>query len=73
MSNPFEDLEGTYLVLINDEHQHSLWPAFAEVPSGWRVVHGPTARLSCLEYINRHWTDLRPESLVEAADAGSAA
>lgn len=32
MSNPFEDENGTYLVLVNDEGQHSLWPAFADVP-----------------------------------------
>ncbi|MEU7735437.1 MbtH family protein, partial [Streptomyces griseus] len=31
MTNPFEDEDGTYLVLVNDEGQHSLWPAFAEV------------------------------------------
>ena len=34
MSNPFEDPEGTYLVLVNDENQHSLWPDFVEVPAG---------------------------------------
>jgi len=28
MTNPFEDNESDYLVLINDEGQHSLWPAF---------------------------------------------
>ncbi|MFD5204920.1 MbtH family protein, partial [Streptomyces sp. NPDC058375] len=38
MTNPFEDEDGAYLVLVNDEGQHSLWPAFAEVPSGWTVV-----------------------------------
>ena len=31
MTNPFEDENGTFLVLSNDEGQHSLWPAFAEV------------------------------------------
>lgn len=30
-TNPFEDPQGTFLVLVNDENQHSLWPAFAEV------------------------------------------
>ena len=38
MSNPFDDTEGTFLVLVNEEGQHSLWPAFAEVPAGWTVV-----------------------------------
>ena len=43
MTNPFEDPDGTYLVLINDESQYSLWPAFIEVPAGWRVG-GPSSR-----------------------------
>ncbi len=68
MSNPFENPEGVYLVLVNDENQHSLWPDFADVPAGWRVVHGPAARQDCLEYVETHWTDMRPRSLAEAMD-----
>ncbi|MDL2075169.1 MbtH family protein [Streptomyces sp. GXMU-J15] len=68
MSNPFEDPEGVYLVLVNDENQHSLWPDFADVPAGWRVVHGPAARQECLEYVEENWTDMRPRSLAEAMD-----
>ena len=26
MSNPFDDADGRFLVLVNDEEQHSLWP-----------------------------------------------
>jgi MbtH protein len=63
MTNPFEDDDATYLVLVNDEEQHSLWPSFAEVPGGWRQVHGPAARQDCLDYINENWTDLRPKSI----------
>ncbi|MER6168071.1 MbtH family protein [Streptomyces violaceorubidus] len=71
MSNPFEDPEATYLVLVNDEGQHSLWPSFAEVPAGWTVALAETDRQACLDYINEHWTDMRPKSLVAAmADAG---
>ncbi|AKZ58684.1 Protein MbtH [Streptomyces ambofaciens ATCC 23877] len=71
MSNPFEDTEATYVVLVNDEGQHSLWPSFAEVPAGWSVVVPETDRQSCLDYINENWTDMRPKSLVEAmATAG---
>ena len=40
MTNPFDDESGTFLVLVNHEGQYSLWPAFAEVPEGWEVVHG---------------------------------
>ncbi|MFI6853694.1 MbtH family protein [Streptomyces sp. NPDC050416] len=65
MSNPFEDEEGNYLVLTNDEEQHSLWPEFVDVPEGWNVVHQGIHR-NCLDYIERHWTDMRPKSLVDA-------
>ncbi|MCR8842180.1 MbtH family protein [Paenibacillus sp. SC116] len=63
MSNPFEQADGNYLVLINDEGQYSLWPAFASVPNGWTQVVGPTTREECVAYINDKWVDLRPRSL----------
>ena len=65
MTNPFENPEGSYLVLVNDEGQHSLWPEFAQVPGGWTSVHGPDTRDACLAYVERSWTDLRPRSLAE--------
>ncbi|ANW21624.1 MbtH family protein [Streptomyces clavuligerus] len=68
MSNPFEDPDGVYTVLVNDENQHSLWPEFAEVPAGWHLAHGPGSRQSCLEYIETHWTDMRPASLIRAME-----
>ena len=64
MTNPFEDDSADYLVLVNDENQHSLWPAFAAVPAGWRVAHGPAPRRQCLDHVERTWTDMRPASLV---------
>jgi MbtH protein len=65
VTNPFEDENAVYHVLVNDEGQHSLWPSFKEVPQGWTIVHESDSRAACLEYINRHWTDMRPKSLVE--------
>jgi uncharacterized protein YbdZ (MbtH family) len=64
--NPFDDDNNTFLVLVNDEEQHSLWPAFAEIPAGWRVIHGETGRAECVDYIQRNWPDIRPKSLREA-------
>ncbi|GIF17053.1 MbtH family protein [Actinoplanes teichomyceticus] len=69
MTNPFDNEDGSFLVLVNGEGQHSLWPAFAEVPDGWTGVHGPASRQDCLGYVEQNWTDLRPRSLVEQADA----
>lgn len=63
-TNPFEDPQGRFLVLVNDENQHSLWPSFAEVPAGWRIAFGEDTREACLAYVEAHWTDLRPASLV---------
>ncbi|MGK5496590.1 MbtH family protein [Streptomyces sp. URMC 125] len=71
-TNPFEDNDATYLVLVNEEGQHSLWPSFAEVPAGWTAAHGEDTRQACLDYINANWTDLRPRSLVRAMEDTSA-
>jgi uncharacterized protein YbdZ (MbtH family) len=72
-TNPFDDDSGSFLVLINDEEQHSLWPAFADVPTGWRTVFGEASRAECLDYIEQNWTDIRPKSLRErlVQEAGS--
>jgi MbtH protein len=72
MTNPFEDPNGTYLALINDEGQYSLWPDYIDVPAGWTTVHGPCGRQACLDYINEHWTDMRPRSLIESMNAAAA-
>ncbi|MEK9518793.1 MbtH family protein [Streptomyces sp. NPDC087908] len=66
MTNPFENADGRYLVLVNDEGQYSLWPDFAEVPAGWEVALGESDRQACLDHIEAHWTDMRPKSLVRA-------
>lgn len=71
MTNPFEDNDGSYLVLINDEGQYSLWPSFAEIPAGWSVAKAEDTRQACLDYIEENWTDMRPKSLIRAMD-GSA-
>ncbi|WP_131764800.1 MbtH family protein [Candidatus Protofrankia californiensis] len=63
MTNPFDDPDARYLVLINDEGQHSLWPIFIDVPAGWTIVFGEDTRDACLEYVEKNWTDLRPNSL----------
>lgn len=66
MNNPFEDADGEFVVLVNDENQHSLWPTFAEVPAGWHTTFGPDGREQCLDHIERSWTDMRPASLITA-------
>jgi len=72
MSNPFDNPDGRYVVLVNDEGQHSLWPSFAEVPEGWTVAHAEDDRQACLDYVEEHWTDMRPKSLATAMDTPAA-
>ncbi|MCX2964381.1 MbtH family protein [Gordonia aquimaris] len=72
MTNPFDDDNGRFYVLVNDENQHSLWPTFDDIPAGWRTVFGEDSRAACLGYVEKNWTDLRPKSLIEAMDADAA-
>jgi MbtH protein len=72
-TNPFEDADAKYFVLINDEGQHSLWPIFADVPDGWEVIFGEDGRQECLDFIEKNWTDMRPKSLIKAMEEDAAA
>ena len=72
-TNPFEDPDAKYLVLINDEGQHSLWPVFADVPDGWEIIFGEDGRQECLDFIEKNWTDMRPNSLIRQMEADAAA
>ena len=62
MSNPFDDQAGAFVVLINGQGQHSLWPAPADVPTGWSITCQQNGRQACLDYINKNWTDMRPRT-----------
>ncbi|MFC5743627.1 MbtH family protein [Dyella tabacisoli] len=53
----------TYLVLINDEEQYSLWPKGRSIPEGWRAVDKEGSRAECSQYVDDVWTDMRPLSL----------
>jgi MbtH protein len=72
VGNPFDDEDGAFLALVNEEGQYSLWPAFARVPAGWFTEHGPADRVACLDYIDERWSDLRPRSLMAAMESDSA-
>ncbi len=66
MTNPFDDQDDAYLILVNDEGQHSLWPGFREIPAGWTTIGPKGARQECLDWIEANWTDMRPRSLIVA-------
>ncbi|MEM6107191.1 MbtH family protein [Mycobacterium sp. 050272] len=72
-TNPFDDDNGTFFVLVNDEQQHSLWPVFSDVPTGWRVVFGEATRAECLDYVEQNWPDIRPKSLRDSLSGSRSA
>ena len=63
MTNPFEDPAAEYLVLVNADGAHSLWPARFTTPRGWTATHGPAGREDCMQHIATQWTDMRPRHL----------
>ncbi len=69
--NPFDDADGTFVVLVNGEDQHSLWPAGMAVPAGWRVSYGPEGRQGCLDYVEANWSDIRPRTARRDTDGSS--
>jgi MbtH protein len=59
----FDSPEARFKVLINDEEQHSLWPADLPVPGGWAETGVCAAKEDCDTYLEETWTDMRPKSL----------
>ncbi|HMG22557.1 MAG TPA: MbtH family NRPS accessory protein [Kofleriaceae bacterium] len=47
-------------VVNNARGQYSIWPAERPAPAGWTVVSPAQPRELCLQYIEQHWTDIRP-------------
>ncbi len=55
--------ERTYVVLVNDEDQYSLWLKGKVIPPGWRAVGKEGTQADCSAYVDEVWTDMRPLSL----------
>jgi MbtH protein len=61
------DVEGMeFKVVINHEEQYSIWPAYKDVPAGWRETGPRGSKEQCLNHIREAWTDMRPLSLRRA-------
>lgn len=59
--DPFD----TYVVVMNDEEQYSIWPEAKPVPEGWKIAGPAGDKESCLAWVDENWTDMRPRSLRE--------
>ena len=52
----------TYLVVLNDEEQYSIWRQDKDMPAGWHAEGKQGTRDECLRHIDEVWTDMRPLS-----------
>ncbi|SDS87948.1 MbtH family protein [Microlunatus soli] len=53
----------TYLVVVNDEEQYSIWLSDQPVPAGWYREGTSGSKEQCLDHIEAIWTDMRPLSV----------
>lgn len=65
--------EQSYLVVLNDEEQYSIWWADRELPPGWQAEGTKGTRDECLARIGEVWTDMRPLSLRQRMSADAKA
>lgn len=63
MATETESSRQSFIILINEEEQYSLWPEWKAVPAGWCAVGPRGSKEECLTYIDDVWTDMRPASL----------
>lgn len=55
--------EATFLVVINDEEQYSIWLEEMDVPAGWQPTGMRGTKQECLRHIDEVWVDMRPKSV----------
>ncbi len=60
-----------FKVIVNDEEQYSIWPEQKAIPAGWHDKGFAGSKAEVTEYIDQHWTDMRPASLRKAMGAAA--
>lgn len=63
MTSCFDREDGVFRVLVNHEEQYSLWPEWKAIPEGWEDTGVLGDKATCLDYVEKTWTDMRPLSL----------
>jgi len=61
--------ESTYIVAVNDQGQHAVWPAELALPAGWRQQSAAMPERACLAAIAAEWEDIAPVSVRAAEQA----
>ncbi|MTH98958.1 MbtH family NRPS accessory protein [Roseibium sp. RKSG952] len=65
----WDDPRWEWMVLINHEEQHSLWPTFKDIPRGWTQVGPVGSKQECLDYVEKAWPDITPLSVRKQLEA----
>jgi uncharacterized protein YbdZ (MbtH family) len=66
-----DEEDSLYHVVVNEEEQYSIWPAFKVIPKGWQPVGVCATKESCLAHIKEIWVDMRPLSLRKKISEGA--
>ena len=69
--NETDEDRRTYLVVVNDEEQYSIWLADRRIPAGWTATGKSGTKQECLDHIDEVWTDMRPLSLRRQMDGAA--
>jgi MbtH protein len=67
----FDREDAVFNVVINHEEQYSIWPDYKALPLGWTKVGISGDKKTCIEYIDKGWTDMRPLSLRKCMNAAN--
>jgi MbtH protein len=60
MPSAWDDEDRTFIVLVNEKGEYSLWPSFKEIPLGWKDTGQKGSKQECMDYVDKVWTTLRP-------------
>lgn len=55
----------SYKVVMSEDAQYTIWPAYKQSPLGWSEVGKQGSMEECLAHIEAIWTDMRPQRLRE--------
>lgn len=59
-SNPFDNPQGLFYILRNDQQQYSLWPHHSALPEGWTAECSPQSLDACNAWLTANWLTLTP-------------
>jgi MbtH protein len=62
-----EDDGATHVAVVNDEEQHSIWPAGLALPPGWHATGFTGTEEACLDHVAAAWRDIAPRSVRRSA------